>query len=225
MRNNYFKNNVSNDGITDYMVGIIEELIDRHNINKILDLGTGNGFLAKRIIDLLHNKQIRVTGIDISKDMIDDAIDTKYPDLQLLVMDNDKLKFEDGIFDLVMAKSVTNVYINEVSRVLKKGGFFIYKEYSYGKGMENIFNKAGINLQIGGLNIIKNLYNFGFEYIKIEFFKIPIFKTKAEIIKIIKTMHIADSQNSKKLITVLNQYPKDKLVKVISDPYLIVARK
>ena len=93
---------------------------------RVLDLGTGTGagalWLARRF------PEARVTGVDISEPMIEQAR-AKLPDelagrVVFQVADADRLPFGDGSFDLVTQISVP-VFFDAVSRVLAPGGHVI----------------------------------------------------------------------------------------------------
>jgi ubiquinone/menaquinone biosynthesis C-methylase UbiE len=93
---------------------------------RALDLGTGTGagalWLAREFQDA------RVTGLDISEPMIEQAR-AKLPDelsgrVDFLVADAERLPFPDGSFDLVAQISVP-VFFDEVARVLAPGGHVV----------------------------------------------------------------------------------------------------
>jgi SAM-dependent methyltransferase len=93
---------------------------------RALDLGTGTGagalWLARQF------PQARVTGLDISERMIDQAR-AKLPAelsgrVDFLVGDANRLPFTDGSFDLVAQISVP-VFFDEVARVLAPGGYVV----------------------------------------------------------------------------------------------------
>jgi len=103
---------------------------------KILDVGTGTGFVAVSLSKAGHD----VTGIDFSEMMIEHArklgkrseCDAKY-----LVADVTDLPFEDNSFDVVVMKDVlfnlpeTNMAFNEVTRVLKNNGYLVIMDGNY----------------------------------------------------------------------------------------------
>ena len=93
---------------------------------KALDLGTGTGagalWLAQEFPDA------RVTGLDISEPMIEQA-KAKLPNelsgrVEFVVGDAERLPFSDGSLDLVAQISVP-VFFDEVARVLAPGGYVV----------------------------------------------------------------------------------------------------
>jgi SAM-dependent methyltransferase len=91
---------------------------------RALDLGTGTGagalWLARKF------PQARVTGVDISEAMIEQARAKLPPELSgrvdFLVGDAERLPFADGSFDLVAQISVP-VFFDEVARLLAPDGY------------------------------------------------------------------------------------------------------
>jgi ubiquinone/menaquinone biosynthesis C-methylase UbiE len=91
-----------------------------------LDLGTGTGagalWLARQF------PEARVTGLDISEAMIEQARAKLPADLsgrvEFLVGDAERLPFADGSFELVAQISVP-VFFDEVARVLAPGGYVV----------------------------------------------------------------------------------------------------
>lgn len=94
---------------------------------KILEIGCGQGFNTY----LLSKKtQNRVIGIDLSKKDIDIS-KQRYPNVDFIVMNAEKLKFKDNYFDFIYAIEVLEhvnhlgKVLNEIKRVLKPGGKLI----------------------------------------------------------------------------------------------------
>jgi len=93
---------------------------------RILDVGTGPGYLPLRISEVLPGSE--VIGIDISKDMIRVARkNAEGKNVKFLVGDASKMPFEDDSFDLVVStgslhhwRNPVNV-LNEIYRVLRPG--------------------------------------------------------------------------------------------------------
>lgn len=101
---------------------------------KILDLGTGSGYLAFRIAK--DNPECGVTGLDIVNEALEANINRAqeegHNNLVFVSYDGMKFPFEDGLFDVVVARYSLHHFpeietsIGEVSRVLKcDGRFFI----------------------------------------------------------------------------------------------------
>ncbi len=87
---------------------ITPHIKDTHQ--RILDLGTGTGFLAF----LLAQKGYSVTGVDVTKEMIDVAKaqaielhDSLMGQVDFHCMDAMKLDFPDESFDVILARNLT----------------------------------------------------------------------------------------------------------------------
>jgi len=98
---------------------------------EILDLGCGPGVHAK----ILTKKGAKVTGIDNSSASINLA-KIESPGSKFLVGDIEKLPFNSNEFDVVFSAMVIghlkgwNKLFNEVNRVLKKDGIFVFSIYN-----------------------------------------------------------------------------------------------
>ena len=95
---------------------------------KVLELGCGAGNLAAK----LHENGIPVIASDISQTAIDHARQ-RYPDMEFRVHNAEELPYEDGSFDIVMSFDVLehlpnpDRHLNEVRRVLKPGGCYLFQ--------------------------------------------------------------------------------------------------
>jgi ubiquinone/menaquinone biosynthesis C-methylase UbiE len=93
---------------------------------RILDVGTGPGYLPLRISEVLPGSE--VIGIDVSEDMIRIARkNAEGKNVKFLLGDANKMPFEDDSFDLVVStgslhhwRNPVNV-LNEIYRVLRPG--------------------------------------------------------------------------------------------------------
>ncbi|MFA6437305.1 MAG: class I SAM-dependent methyltransferase [Candidatus Paceibacterota bacterium] len=116
--------------LTRHRVWDLEPLADYAKSGmKTLDLGCGNG----RLYEILKNKEIEYTGVDISENLINIAR-AKYPKIEFLVGDGIELPFRDYSFDIVYSvavfhhlpsKTLRVQFLKEVKRVLKKDGKII----------------------------------------------------------------------------------------------------
>ncbi|MBT7902783.1 class I SAM-dependent methyltransferase [Candidatus Woesearchaeota archaeon] len=97
----------------------------------VLDLGCGPGIHAK----ILTKKGAKVIGIDNSKESIKLA-KTESPKSTFIVGDIEKLQFKSREFDVVFSAMVLGHFknwtkiLNEVNRVLKKDGIFVFSIYN-----------------------------------------------------------------------------------------------
>jgi methionine biosynthesis protein MetW len=95
--------------------------------NKVLDIGCGDGWFGKRI---KKDFKADVYGIDISKEALKEAklsgLKVKQHDL-----DGNKLPYPNNHFDAVLCGDIiehlfnTELFIKEIWRILKKGGFLV----------------------------------------------------------------------------------------------------
>jgi 2-polyprenyl-3-methyl-5-hydroxy-6-metoxy-1,4-benzoquinol methylase len=101
---------------------------------EVLDIGCGVGDLSL----LLSTKGAHVTGIDISRGMIDlckmRAERYSIGDIDFRQMNALDLKFDRGSFDIVIGAAIVHhipdlrVFFEECKRVLKSGGFILFEE-------------------------------------------------------------------------------------------------
>ena len=104
---------------------------------RILDVGCGAGFFSV----LLAKEGHRVTGVDLTPDMIENAeilAAEENADCEFIVMDAENVDFPDGTFDVVISRNLTwtlphvrRAYRDWV-RVLKKGGMLLNFDANYG---------------------------------------------------------------------------------------------
>lgn len=106
--------------------------------SRILDLGCGTGGLELNLSSLL-NENGKIIGVDISPKMIEvanfiiegDKCYNKYKNIKFILGEADKLPFPDDYFNLVFCLNSLHHHfnqcdtINEISRIMKAGGFFI----------------------------------------------------------------------------------------------------
>lgn len=108
-------------------VGALKDVLNGGEHLKILDLGTGPGFLALILAELGHE----VTGLDISEGMLEKArynARTRNLMIDFCLADAENLPFQDEDFDLVVSKYLLWTLphperaVDEWNRVLKPGG-------------------------------------------------------------------------------------------------------
>lgn len=114
--------------------GYLHEFLDMGHFSEkdsVLDVGTGTGIIAHTISPFVKS----VVGVDISLDMLKQAANPAFKNIQWKQMDAHKLKFKDNSFDKLTARMVfhhiteqAEKAIKECNRVLKKGGFMIFSE-------------------------------------------------------------------------------------------------
>lgn len=97
--------------------------------DKVLELGCGTGVFTQKIFNLT---KAYITAVDISPELIDLAKSKNIP-ASFLLDDAMNLKFPDESFDVVFGSSVLHHLkmgkaLNEIFRVLKKGGRMVFAE-------------------------------------------------------------------------------------------------
>ena len=101
------------------------DLINRLPAGRLLEIGVGNGTHFH-----LYQKH-RVTGIEISESMLNEAKKKTCPDIELHLMSGESLKFAEATFDYVVLSHVIAVadypeeMLKECHRVLRTGGKLI----------------------------------------------------------------------------------------------------
>jgi demethylmenaquinone methyltransferase / 2-methoxy-6-polyprenyl-1,4-benzoquinol methylase len=130
-------NNLLSVGIDKIWRKKVSKLLSQE-VKSVLDVATGTGELA---IELSRNKNLNITGIDISQGMLDVGnVKINERDLSsritLIKADSEKLPFKDNSFDATtVAFGVRNFEhleqgLIEMKRVIKTGGKIIILEFS-----------------------------------------------------------------------------------------------
>ena len=112
----------------------IEMILSECNLKSFAvgcDLGTGTGIIAYELSKYCKT----VYGIDISSDMLDIAREKRSSfNIEYLLMNAEKLEFEDNIFDFVTARMTFHHIknqekaVSEIFRTLKSGGKLVIAE-------------------------------------------------------------------------------------------------
>ena len=109
------------------------EQIDFSHINKLLEVGCGNGKLWKNNKINLRNREIFLS--DSSQGMVDEVRKTLGNDFNCMVFDCEKIPFKASYFDAVIANHVLfyvydiNKALEEIRRVLNPLGVFYCSTY------------------------------------------------------------------------------------------------
>jgi ubiquinone/menaquinone biosynthesis C-methylase UbiE len=132
---------------------------------KVLNIGCGSGVDTHWIVE---NGAKSVVGIDLSKGLIDVG-KKKYPDLDLRVMDMEKLEFDDESFDLLVSSLAIHYLpdrtdaLKEAFRVLAPGGRYVLSSNHPLDGALEYFSNGDIQSALVGRN--KNTMTGKNEYI------------------------------------------------------------
>lgn len=166
---------------------------------KVIDLGCGEG----RDTIFLHKQNIDVRGIDISHSAIEKAKEKigNFNDEPSIFSTGNVLylnKYEDETFDLAMNMGCLHMinknsdrlcHLQNVARVLKKGGYFLvdHCKSEWGKGFHTIEDYDQVKEQLKNFhkeNYIDRMVRINGEKIKIPLKVIPYLeKSKTDLIK------------------------------------------
>lgn len=107
--------------------------IDFSRVNRLLELGCGNGKLWQENRIDLRNREIFLS--DISEGMVDEVRNKLGSDFNCIVADAEKIPFKDSYFDTIIANHVLfylndlNLGLKEIDRVLKSDGILYCSTY------------------------------------------------------------------------------------------------
>lgn len=193
---------------------------------KILDLGTGAGYVPD-ILCKINRTKFKIVGIDLSAQMIQNA-QSKIKDKRITFMvgDNKSLPFKAGSFDIITNKLSTQFDVKEMARVLKKGGYFIFKEYGINKGFKEVrelFSNRYAKLEKTPQDFYNELTKQEFSEVFIRSFFIKRTYKLEEIKKIFEMAPLIHNFDGKDLLKIKNKLGDN--IKVSSDPFIIYARK
>lgn len=109
------------------------EKIDFSKVNRLLELGCGNGKLWQENKIDLRNREIFLS--DISEGMVEEVRNKLGSDFNCIVADAEKIPFKDAYFDSIIANHVLfylndlNQGLKEIRRVLKSNGILYCSTY------------------------------------------------------------------------------------------------
>ena len=107
--------------------------IDFSKVNRLLELGCGNGKLWQENRIDLRNREIFLS--DISEGMVEEGRNKLGSDFNCIVADAEKIPFKDSYFDSIIANHVLfylndlNLGLKEIDRVLKSDGILYCSTY------------------------------------------------------------------------------------------------
>lgn len=228
-RDYYFKKSTvdsSDDNTTKMLVKLAVDGLK--NINaRVLDIGTGNGYVISEIMSQNNNIETSYFGVDLSDGMVAEAINRCKSLSRTIILkaDNYHLPFGDNYFDVVTNKVVTSFSLPEVYRVLKVGGIFIFKEYGLCKGFGGIIEKFGGRVKTRDpLDYIREIRELQFNHYTYDQY-IYIKKYRVEELKQIFLMAPIIKDFAKDDIKLVESVALGDTVSVISDPFVITAIK
>jgi ubiquinone/menaquinone biosynthesis C-methylase UbiE len=143
--------------IDSYYRSVAQEVVAHLTEGKILDIGTGPGYLPVEIARRSLN--IRIIGIDLSRKLIDTARSKAAQEglsdrLTFQRGNANRIAFDDSTFDMVISTGMLHSLkdpvkvIQEMYRVLKAGGqAWIFDPAKIGSGVDRKTWKASLNLR------------------------------------------------------------------------------
>ena len=156
------------DGIQKIRLQYFLDFVKDKKKCKILDIGCQSGNLCHDLAQIGHEAY----GVDVMEELITEA-NRRFPENNFKCADCEKgLPFEDNFFDIVWAGDIiehihfTDVFINEMNRVLKIGGLFILSTPMHNKlknviislcRFEKHFDPEFPHLRFYTLNSLKNV--------------------------------------------------------------------
>lgn len=130
-----------------FLLNPVKKAVEFVNIkrkSKILDAGCGTGNLLKILED--ENKDLELYGVDISEEMLKIAR-SKLKNVKMKLEAAEKLSFKKDYFDYVFSVDAFHHYyenklvMRNFYRVLKRDGYFVVVDFSFGVFLNKIFNK------------------------------------------------------------------------------------
>jgi len=144
-----------------YVSEIEKKIIDRWFVKekKVLDVGVGTGRFSK----ILISKGIKVTGLDISRKMLEEARKRIGRRVKLVYGNAENMKFKDAEFDGLVCMRVFKYFDNperalsEFNRVCKRGALIVFEianKNSY-QGIFKFFSKIFRTKKLRYIDTIK----------------------------------------------------------------------
>ena len=221
-REDLFKNSAfQNDTQQEFINTIGIYIKDKY---KILDIGTGNGYVLREIRQSFPTLNLDFVGIDNSLSMLDKAY--RFLGVKYIYCNNEKTPFEEQVFNIITAKNVTRFDANELYRILKEGGVFIMREYAEAKGLVEVDNISKHRLiRSRSVTFYKHqLEEAGFLILKVKLLQTKkTFRNIEELITTVKSFPYIKDFSSSDEDLIKNSF-KDKLT-ITSDPFILVAKK
>lgn len=113
---------------------------------KILDIGSGNGTVAAKV--LMASNGAEVCAVDPSEKKVA-AMTKEHPEVKGWTAGAERLPFPDSEFDKAYTTMALHHYsdlglsLNEIARVVKRGGSFVVLEVNPGSGLGKLFRLFG----------------------------------------------------------------------------------
>lgn len=139
------------------------EQIEIANINTVLELGCGIGFVATYLATS-YNFVVYGTDYDVDQIQLARKLQPTMEHLHFQVEDAAKLSFEDSSIDLVLSQNVFHhipnweAAIQEIARVLRSGGYLIWLDLTFPAIIKRIFRSFTKNYGLYTINDITTAF-------------------------------------------------------------------
>ncbi len=230
-RQQYFASKSAVNDSTQIFIDTAIKSLDNASPQRILDLGTGNGYIAKTLNDLAakNNIDVEIYAIDLSDVMLEQA--NEYckgaKNIHIEKRDNNATGFEDNYFDVVVAKNVTAFSPEEIYRVLKVGGKMILKEYGKGKGLLEITELFPGRVSSNSVEAtVEDFRKYPWKHIRYTQYFYTSKMSKEDVKDTLAIAPIIDSfswATDEKAINDL--FRDDNTITITSDPWILYAEK
>ncbi len=203
----------------------LEHVGQTESSRRILDIGTGNGYILREIQKKYPNKY-QLIGVDNSPEMLTKAKSYR-GGIDYKLADNYDLPFNEDYFTTVTAKNVTCFSVEEIARVLQTRGLFVFREYGEGKGLIEIANLFQDRL-VRSRNpnyYVTQLNKSGFDTIALEQFTFQRQYAQDVLLKIVQMFPFIKDLNDSDLEKIKHFYEGRELIKITSDPFILTARR
>jgi len=135
--------NRGNRRVVEERMAATRRLLESHgpsnlHATRVLEVGCGTGGELARLTEMGADPA-NLVGVDLVEDRVETGR-SRFPDLDLRVMNAEQLRFADGEFEVVMAITVFSSILDdamarrvaaEITRVIKPGGWLLWYDFRY----------------------------------------------------------------------------------------------
>lgn len=230
-RQYYFESKKNSNDSTKILIDTVINFLNNTSFQRVLDLGTGNGFIAKTLSDKATDLKMNVAiyAIDLSDEMLEQAkkICNSTKNIIIKKRDNNATGFNNNYFDVIVAKNVTAFSPEEIYRILKPGGKLVMKEYGRGKGLLEITSLFPDRVSSNSADeIIDGFRSRPWKHIQYTQYLFTAQMTKKDIRETLTIAPIIDNfswDTDHEAIDTL--FSQNKTTTVTSDPWILYAEK
>ena len=224
-RQDFFSLDISTDYVNDFFFTIVRKKLSEGN--RVLDIGTGNGYVLHEVTKRFPELHLIVYGVDNSEVMLKEARGKLPEHAHVLCGDNYCLPFSDRHFDMVTAKNVTLFSPSEVYRVLRKSSNFVFREYGCGKGLVEIaemFPSRLIRSRDSSF-YLDSLKDAGFDGVSLHKLKFVKDYSMEQLLQILRMFPFIKDYSELDEGKIRAAHRGKSSIKITSDPIIIVGRK